>query len=100
LEPSFNKEKAMSTTTLNDTFKRHDEQEVPRRKRVLIAIDDSMPSEWAVQYGGRLAEELGGRVMLLHVAEYPRSLGRPCQSSCGWTQVVGNRVAARTKGCV
>ena len=44
-----------------------DTPEVPRRQRILIAVDDSAPSHWAVRYGGELAERLGGRVMLLHV---------------------------------
>jgi universal stress protein A len=37
------------------------------RKRVLIAVDDSRPSEWAVQVGGELARDLWARVMLVHV---------------------------------
>ena len=44
-----------------------DVPEVPRRQRILIAIDDGTPSRWAAQYGGGLAERLGARVLLLHV---------------------------------
>ena len=39
------------------------------RKRILVAIDDSTPVEWAVAVAGRPAEELSARVMLLHVVE-------------------------------
>jgi nucleotide-binding universal stress UspA family protein len=36
-------------------------------ERIVIAVDDSAPSNWAVQTGARLAERLGARVLLLHV---------------------------------
>jgi universal stress protein A len=44
-----------------------DESPTLHRKRVLIAVDDSRPSEWAVQVGGELARDLWARVMLVHV---------------------------------
>jgi nucleotide-binding universal stress UspA family protein len=37
-------------------------------RRVLIAVDDSAPSESALDRGVRLAQELGARVVLVHVA--------------------------------
>ena len=42
---------------------------LPLSRRVLIAIDGSTPSTWAVEFGGQLAETLGAHVMLLHVGE-------------------------------
>jgi nucleotide-binding universal stress UspA family protein len=36
-------------------------------KRVLVAVDDSAPSRWAVQTGVEFAQALGARVLLLHV---------------------------------
>jgi nucleotide-binding universal stress UspA family protein len=44
------------------------------RKRVLIAVDDSKPAEWAVQVGGQLAGETGARVAVLHVVPPPLSV--------------------------
>ena len=38
-----------------------------RRKRILIAVDDSTPSEWAARAGGELAVALGADLTLLHV---------------------------------
>ena len=40
--------------------------ETPRHKRIFIAIDGSVQSGWAAEYGGELAKELSGRVMLFH----------------------------------
>ena len=58
----------MSKSPFDIPFPAHDDPPGPdRHKRIMIAIDDSMPSRWAVQYGGQLARELGARVMLLHV---------------------------------
>ena len=37
--------------------------------RVLIAIDDSQPSEWAMQVGRQLAQQLAAHVMLVHVIQ-------------------------------
>ena len=42
---------------------------VPLASRVLIAIDDSRPSEWAIDVGGGLALSLDAHVMVLHVVE-------------------------------
>ncbi len=41
--------------------------------RILIAIDDSQPAKWAVDVGLGLAEQIAGKVMLLHVIE-PRPI--------------------------
>jgi nucleotide-binding universal stress UspA family protein len=38
-------------------------------KRVLIAVDDSATSRWALGVGGALAARLGARVGLLHVVD-------------------------------
>lgn len=37
--------------------------------RIVIAIDDSQPANWAVQVGRRLAGRLSAQVMLVHVVE-------------------------------
>jgi|SRR5687768_6247974 len=42
---------------------------LPLSRRVLIAIDGSIPSTWAVEFGGQLAEALSAHVMLVHVVE-------------------------------
>src|SRR5687767_4603169 len=39
----------------------------PPTQRILVAVDDSAPSRWAVQVGGELAQKLGARIVLLHV---------------------------------
>jgi nucleotide-binding universal stress UspA family protein len=58
----------MSKKSFDTPFPAHDDPSGPNRhKRILIAIDDSIPSRWAVKYGGQLAKDLRGRVMLLHV---------------------------------
>ena len=58
----------MSTSPFDIAFPAHEAPEQPgRHKRIMIAVDDSFPSRWAVQYGGQLAKELGARMMLLHV---------------------------------
>ncbi len=41
----------------------------PSWNRLLIAVDDSQPSAWALQVGIQLAERLGARVMVVHVVE-------------------------------
>jgi nucleotide-binding universal stress UspA family protein len=41
---------------------------------ILIAVDGSEQSKWAVKVGGDLARRFGGRVMLLHVAVPETSL--------------------------
>ena len=46
----------------------------PHCKRILIAIDNSVQSNWAVEYGGRLAKELSARVMLFHVVQSDTAL--------------------------
>jgi nucleotide-binding universal stress UspA family protein len=42
---------------------------LPFSRRVLIAIDGSTPSTWAIGFGGQLAEALSAHVMLVHVIE-------------------------------
>ena len=42
---------------------------IPLTSRVLIAIDASPPSEWAIDVGGGLARSLDAHVMVLHVVE-------------------------------
>jgi universal stress protein A len=39
----------------------------PPTQRILVAVDDSAPSLWAVQVAGELAQKLGARIVLLHV---------------------------------
>jgi nucleotide-binding universal stress UspA family protein len=41
-----------------------------RVKRVLVGVDGSRPSEWAVEAAGRLALDLGATVKLIHVRPY------------------------------
>src|SRR5258708_5496347 len=41
-----------------------------QQKRILIALDHSEPADWALRVGGRLAEQLGARVLLLHVIQF------------------------------
>jgi len=43
--------------------------EGPSQKRILIALDHSDPAEWALKVGGRLAEQLSARFLLLHVIQ-------------------------------
>jgi nucleotide-binding universal stress UspA family protein len=38
-------------------------------KRVMIAVDDSATSRWALEVGGTLAARLGATVGLLHVVD-------------------------------
>ena len=57
----------MCTPNCKNRTQDADGAEKTPRKRILIAIDNSMPSNWAVEYGGQLAKELSARVMLLHV---------------------------------
>lgn len=42
---------------------------IPLTGRILIAIDASQPSEWAIDVGGGLARSLDAHVMVLHVVE-------------------------------
>lgn len=42
---------------------------LPLSRRILIAIDGSTPSTWALEFAGQLAEALCARVLLLHVIE-------------------------------
>jgi nucleotide-binding universal stress UspA family protein len=44
---------------------------IPLTSRVLIAIDASPPSEWAIDVGGGFARTLDAHVMVLHVVEPP-----------------------------
>jgi universal stress protein A len=44
-------------------------QDPPRRQRILIAIDDSEPADWALKVGSRLAHAMGGALTLLHVVQ-------------------------------
>ena len=37
--------------------------------RILIAVDGSVPAEWATEVGRSLATTLGGRVLYVHVVE-------------------------------
>ena len=39
-------------------------------KRVLVAVDGSLPSQWAVETAGRLAVDLGGTIKLIHVRPF------------------------------
>jgi nucleotide-binding universal stress UspA family protein len=40
---------------------------VPCRVRILVALDDGQPAEWALQTAGRLAGEIQGRLLLVNV---------------------------------
>lgn len=42
-----------------------------RKRNVLIAIDDGPPSSWALSAGTKLAREIGGAVVFLHVVVPP-----------------------------
>jgi len=48
------------------------------RKRILVAVDDQAPSDWALQTATDLAQSLPGRLMLLHVV--PTATSNPCDS--------------------
>lgn len=57
---------------------------IPRRpagswleqQRILVAIDNGEPSEWAVQIAGQLAEQLCARLALVHVVRPVLGFGR------------------------
>jgi nucleotide-binding universal stress UspA family protein len=42
---------------------------VPLTSRILLAIDDSQPSQWATDVAGGLAQALDARVMVVHIVE-------------------------------
>jgi nucleotide-binding universal stress UspA family protein len=61
-------EDRIGTPAANDAARRDaSTHEVNHGVRILVAIDDGQPSEWAMQAAGRLARELGGRLLLVNV---------------------------------
>lgn len=56
---------------------RTDVEQIPRTlafAKILIAIDASEPSRWALSVGGRLAAQCDARVVLLHVVDMSKGL--------------------------
>jgi universal stress protein A len=49
-------------------------ESAPHGKRVLVAVDGSLPSEWAVEAAGQLALDLGASIKLLHVRPFHADL--------------------------
>jgi nucleotide-binding universal stress UspA family protein len=61
-----------------------DTQPAPRAKgprRILVAYDQSAPALWAVEVAARLAQDVGGAVMLVHVVRPATGAGGEYVSS-------------------
>ena len=45
------------------------ERSAPLIRRVLIAVDDSEPATWALEYGAAIARQFGSQIALVHVID-------------------------------
>ena len=55
--------------TQSDPEFRSNMRPIPATSRILLAIDDSPPSQWATDVAGGLAQALDANVMVIHVVE-------------------------------
>ena len=69
-------------------------------KRILVPVDFSEPSEKALRYAGKFAEQFGAAVTLLHVIQpmvYPADFGYP-PTPVDEDEIVRQRIGERLEG--